>query len=307
MPAVSAIVPIYNPRPDYLDEAIRSIASQSFKDLEIVVVNDGSTDRAFEAVLRKYAPLIRYVEQDNSGVARARNAGLAAAAGRYIGFLDQDDRWRPGKLEKQVAILKDDPDVDVVFHRVSYIDGDGKQKKVSRLYARRFKRQVGAESVLRGLMGGNFIYSPAVLVRRKCFEEVGGFDPAVDPHDDWDMWLRLAIAGFKFKAIDEALAEWRAHSANTSRDLDRMLRTRRAVIEKLADGELLSRPLRRQLDHMRAACLITQAHHFYKNQQYDRFREEVRGAFKMYWPSVLQPKIIRRWCRSVVLERVRQQ
>ena len=125
MPTLSAIVPIYNPRPEYLDEALTSIASQSFSDIEAVVVNDGSTQRAYEEVLRKHSSLVRYVEQENRGVAGARNTGLANATGRYIGFLDQDDRWRPMKAESQVNVLEESPGVDVVFHPITQIDEDG--------------------------------------------------------------------------------------------------------------------------------------------------------------------------------------
>jgi glycosyltransferase involved in cell wall biosynthesis len=305
MPTVSAIVPLYNPRPDYLDEALSSISSQSFNDVEAVVVNDGSTDKKYEAVLRKHSSLVRYTEQENQGVAGARNTGLAAARGKYVGFLDQDDRWHPRKLESQIELLEGNQGVDVVFHPINYINKDGVAKKLNTSHERRLKRRRHAGDILGELLKGNFIYSPTVLARKDCFDKVGGFDSNVDPHDDWDMWLRLAIAGFKFKALDEHLADWRVHPGNTSRDKHRMLRTRLAVIEKLGKEGLLPEKWRGHMNRMHAEYRITLAHSHYKERRYEKFREEIRTAYGIDWRSTMNAKILRRWCRSFVFERTR--
>ena len=143
-----------------------------------------------------------------------------------------------------------------------------------------------------------------MIARRECFELVGGFDSGVDPHDDWDMWLRLAIAGFKFRALDEHLADWRVHTGNTSRDKHMMLRTRLAVIEKLGQGGLLPERWRKHMRRMRAEYRITLAHSHYKDMRYEKFREEIRNAVGINWRSALNAKIFRRWCRSLVLERM---
>ncbi len=302
MPLVSAIMPIYNPRPDHLDEALSSVAIQSVKDVEAVVVNDGSTERSFYPVLEKHRAIGRIVEQRNSGVAGARNAGLAAARGEYVAFLDQDDRWLPGKLEKQLEALRGDQTVDVVVHPVNYIDGEGSPRAPNASRERRIRRRMRSKDTLAALLRGNFIYSPSVLCKRSCFDATGGFDSTVDPHDDWDMWLRLALAGFKFKALDEPLADWRIHSGNTSRDRARMLRTRIAVVDKLEASGLLPGRLRPVLERTRAECHVTLAHHLYKERRYRGFRDEIRRAARIDWRAPLTPKIVRRWCRSLLLE-----
>jgi GT2 family glycosyltransferase len=230
---------------------------------------------------------------------------MAAASGKYIGFLDQDDRWRPKKLESQLDVLEGGSGVDVVFHPINYIDGDGRIKKLNAAHERKLKRRRHAKDILGELLKGNFVYSPTVLAKKECFDKVGGFDSGVDPHDDWDMWLRLAIAGFRFKALDEHLADWRVHSGNTSRDKRMMLRTRLAVIEKLGNDGLLPERWRGHMSRMHAEYRITLAHSHYKERQYEKFREEIRSAFGIRWQSAIDAKIFRRWCRSFVLERVR--
>jgi len=303
MPTVSVIVPIYNPRPDYLDEALSSVASQGV-DLEAVVVNDGSTDRGFEPVLERHREMVRLIEKENAGVASARNAGLSAARGEFVAFLDQDDRWRPDKLRKQLAVFRADPSVDVVFHPVDYIDENGAPRKKNPHKERLLRKRRRSKDTLGALLEGNFIYSPTVLARRACFQKTGGFDPSVDPHDDWDMWLRLAIAGFKFAGIEEPLAQWRVHPGNTSRDEERMLRTRVAVLDKLgANGELPER-LRPALRKARAECHATVAHRCYKRGLHESFRREILEAARIDWRVAVRLKVLRRWVRGLVLERV---
>lgn len=297
---VSAIVPIYNPKPDYLDEALESIAAQELDDLEAVVVNDGSIERTFDPVLEKHGAFVRLIEQENAGVAGARNRGLDEARGEYVAFLDQDDRWRPGKLRKQLALLSGEA-ADVAFHPVRYIDEDGAPRKANAARERKLRRRRRSGDVLGALLEGNFIYSPTVLARRSCFEVAGGFDSSVDPHDDWDMWLRLALAGFKFVGIEEPLADWRIHPGNTSRDKDRMLRTRVAVVDKLERDEKFPERLRAALRRARAECHVTLAHSLYKDKRYGGYRDQIRAAARIDWKAAADFKIIRRWCQSLLL------
>ncbi len=113
MPVVSVIIPTYN-RADMLDEALRSVFAQTYKDFEVIVVDDGSTDHT-RSVVDKYPHRVRYVHQENQGHALAKNTGIAAADGGYIAFLDDDDTWLPRKLELQMDVLENNPDVDLVY------------------------------------------------------------------------------------------------------------------------------------------------------------------------------------------------
>jgi glycosyltransferase involved in cell wall biosynthesis len=298
MSTVSVIVPIYDPRPDYLDEALASIAAQEVDGVEAIVVNDGSKDRSFEPVLRKHAGLVRLIDQENTGVAGARTKGLSEARGEFVAFLDQDDRWHPQKLKKQLAVLRQDAGADVVFHPVRYIDQNGAPRKANAARERKLRKRRRSRDVLAALLEGNFIFSPTVLARKACFEKTGGFDSSVDPHDDWDMWLRLALAGFKFVGIEEQLADWRIHPGNTSGDKSRMLRTRVAVVNKLGSESTFPECLRQSLRRARAECHVTLAHSLYKEKRYSDFRRELRNAVGVDPRTLGNFKIIRRWCIS---------
>ncbi len=302
MALVDVIVPLYNPRPDYLDEALTSLSSQSMADVRAIVVNDGSTDRSFEPVLDKHGDLISYIEQTNSGVAGARNSGLRAAGAKLVAFLDQDDRWRRDKIEKQLAAMDGGSAADVVIHPVTQVDGEGRPRAHNASKERELRRRRRSKDMLSALLRGNFIYSPTVLAKRSCFDEVGGFDPSVEPHDDWDMWLRLAIAGFVFRTVEEPLADWRVHPGNTSRDKDLMLKTKMKVIEKLKAEALLPRRLKPALIRAQAECHVTLAHHHFRSGRYRSFREEITEAAAIDWRAAIKLKILRRWIRSALLE-----
>jgi len=305
VPKVSVIVPLYNPRPDYLEEALASVAAQDV-DVEIVAVDDGSTERTFEPVLHKYGPSVRVLEKENGGVATARNLGLSAARGEFIAFLDQDDRWRPRKLAKQLALFEADPALDVAFHLVDYVDEAGRVSGKSKRAQERMMRKIRSKDLCGALIDGNFIYSATVLARRSCFERTGGFDPNVDPHDDWDMWLRLALAGCRFRALAEPLAEWRIHPGNTSRNTERMLQMRMAVLDKLSRDERLPQRLRPALRKAVARCLISIAHNSYKRGDYADFRKRVSQAARTHWPAAVSAKVARRWVRGALRQRLRK-
>ena len=122
-PLVSVIIPAYNSA-DFIDEALKSVFDQTYKDLEIIVVDDGSTDDT-RAVLEKYGDRVNYHYQDNNGPASARNRGIKLARGKYIAFLDADDLWLPTKLEKQVALFKNRENLGFVTTGVCSFDENG--------------------------------------------------------------------------------------------------------------------------------------------------------------------------------------
>lgn len=120
---ISVIIPTYNCS-NYIIEAIESIINQTYKDIEIIVVDDGSTDDTYK-ILKPYLHKIKYIYQNNSGPSKARNVGIKEAKGEYIAFLDADDRWRPFKLSLQLCILENLPDVDMIFSNYAVIDENG--------------------------------------------------------------------------------------------------------------------------------------------------------------------------------------
>jgi glycosyltransferase involved in cell wall biosynthesis len=184
-PRVSVIVPVYN-RPAYVREAVDSALAQDCPGgFEIVVVDDGSTDET-PAVLASFGDKIRVVRQTNGGVARARNAGFAAARGEYFALLDSDDLWMPGKLAAQVALLDAHPDAAFAHSDVEEFFESGPQTTWTRRPA------VATGEVLRTLLRRNVVHTMSVMLRRRSIEEVGDFDPRYPPCEDWDLWLRIA-------------------------------------------------------------------------------------------------------------------
>lgn len=122
-PSVSVVIPLYNAR-DVIKATLETVLAQTWKDYEIVVVDDGSTDGS-AAIVRTYTPGVRYIRQENAGVAAARNRGIAASSGRYIALLDHDDLWHPTKLQQQVRLLEQRGDVGMVITDVAHVDRFG--------------------------------------------------------------------------------------------------------------------------------------------------------------------------------------
>jgi len=200
------VVPVYNGA-DYLGAAVESILAQTYLPCEIIVVDDGSTDESAAIIQRlaAAAPVpIRSFHQANRGVAAARNMGVAAASGSWIAFLDQDDVWLPAKLARQVAALKQQPDLGCVTVKQRFFLTEG------------FERPywVRPELLERDLAG----YTPsALLVKRALFSQLGRFDETIEATSDTDWIARAVDAGVLIGSVDEALLLHRIHPANQSR------------------------------------------------------------------------------------------
>lgn len=200
-PTVSVVLPTYN-RADLLARSLRSVLEQSWRDLEVIVVDDGSTDHTAEVVRSCGDPRVRYVERrENAGAAVARNTGIEAAAGRFIAFQDSDDVWHPEALEKRMQAFADAPADTGVVYCGFWRTQDGRKRYIP---ARHIEPRDG--EVLGSLLRGNFVSTQTAVVRRACFERVGPFDADLPPLEDWDFFLRVA-AHYAFRLVDEALVE----------------------------------------------------------------------------------------------------
>lgn len=185
---VSVVIPLFNAR-DVILQTVRSVLEQTWRDFELVVVDDGSTDGAGD-LIRTLDPRLRYLRQENAGVAAARNRGIAEAQGGVIALLDHDDLWHPAKLERQVKVLAERPEVGMVITDVAHIDRDGKLMGI-----------VGAgynprEDFARLFVQGYVPTPSAAMIRKKVLDAVGGFDEAFSSAgmDDHDLWPRIAAA-----------------------------------------------------------------------------------------------------------------
>ncbi len=209
MPEVSVVIPAYN-SVQYLVEAVESVLAQTWQDFEILVIDDGSTDET-EQVMRRYQVPVRYIRQQNGGVAVARNRGIAESRGRYIAFLDADDTWLTHKLERQIEAIRQPLRHRACYSAFTIVDANLNPLGISR------SQRVG--TALEDLLTrGNVIGSICtVLCERSLFESVGGFDPALSQCADWDIWVRLA-AQTEFLYLDEPLVTYRQHETNMSRN-----------------------------------------------------------------------------------------
>lgn len=225
MPKVSVVIPAYNAM-SYLPDTMASLLNQTYRDFEIIVVNDGSSDDTQQWVSHLKDPRIRLISQTNQGLSGARNTGINHAQGEYIAFLDADDLWEPTKLAKQVEVLDQYPEVGVVYTWVTYIDEQGQST------GRVFQNQAEGE-VWEQLIEHNIVECGSVaMVRRCCFATVGLFDRNLRSFvEDWDMWLRIA-RHYPFKVVKEHLVYYRQVSNSASKNWEAMAQSFRVVIEK---------------------------------------------------------------------------
>ena len=192
-PKVSVIIPTYN-RKWALPEAIKSVMDQTFRSFELIIVDDGSTD-ATEAWVRGNQPSAKYIKKKNGGVSSARNRGIEESRGRYIAFLDSDDRWLPEKLERQTEAMD-------LGHAVCHTDEIWirNQKRVNpRLKHKKYSGDIFIKSL------PLVIISPSsVMIKREIFDEIGLFDENLFACEDYDLWLRLT-SKYHVHFIDEPL------------------------------------------------------------------------------------------------------
>jgi glycosyltransferase involved in cell wall biosynthesis len=223
--AVSVVIPTFN-RPGLLERAVRSVLAQTFTDFEIIVVDDRSTDSIDAALGTCRAANARVIRLGrHRGAAAARNAGVRAARGRFVAFLDDDDRWLPTKLARQVARFEEAPAgtglVYCGFRLVSDASG-----RIDRCYEPE-EPAVTFSELLRSSHFGTSI----PLIARECLDRVGSFDEELPASQDRDMWLRLARL-FEFAFVPEILAECHVHGRQITTDLDAKIEAKERLLEK---------------------------------------------------------------------------
>lgn len=217
-PLVSVIMPVYNGA-HFFDEAIASIRSQQYAPLEIIVVDDGSTDETGRLV-QEAGPDVRSVYQENSGPAAARNRGLRLAQGELIAFLDVDDLWPAGKLKTQVGRLLDEPILDVVCGRIQFVHLPGAQQ--TRIH---FEEN----NTLRHIHLGGAVF------RRRAFEIVGPFDPTLRYNEDHDWFIRARERRLNIVILEQITLIYRLHDKNMTRDVDPISHSLLKVMKRSLD------------------------------------------------------------------------
>jgi glycosyltransferase involved in cell wall biosynthesis len=225
-PLVSAVIPTYN-RSHYVAQAVVSVLKQTYGTVEIIVVDDGSTDDTAD-VLSPYSGNIHYIYQSNEGVAIARNKGIRAARGELVAFLDADDLWLPRKLEFQMQYLERSKTAGLIHTNALYLDAATGLRHERRATVDPYEGECYARLFL-----GNRITTSSVLLRRECLEKVGAFDENIRKAstEDYDLWIRIARY-YEFAYVKEPLVLYRLHPNNAVKDLRTLMQNERYVLEK---------------------------------------------------------------------------
>jgi len=224
MPLISVIIPAYNAEKT-IQQTIESVLNQTLSDFEILVINDGSTDRTLEIVSQIDDARLRVFSYANAGVAPTRNRGLTQATGEYISFLDADDLWTPDKLEAQLKALQENPQAAVAYSWTDWIDESGQ-------FLRPGGHITETGQVYEKLLVRDFIESGSnPLIRAEAFQTVGNFDESLAFGEDWDMWLRLAVR-YEFITVPSAQILYRISPNSASFNVLKMEAGSWRVLEK---------------------------------------------------------------------------
>lgn len=212
-PLVSIILPTYN-RQEMLVNAIKSILNQNYKNIELIIVNDSSTDNTREIVKKIKDERLLYFEKKNGGPASARNFGIKKARGKYIAFCDDDDIFLPGKLKHQITFLEQNSHFAFCYTN-GIIVQNGKHRK--------FLPRLTQNTLIALLFENSQILTPTVVVKTKVVKNIGGFDESIPFCEDYDLWLRVAQK-YPFDFIDKIYVEITKNSKSISADEKNMFR-----------------------------------------------------------------------------------
>jgi glycosyltransferase involved in cell wall biosynthesis len=216
----------------FIEATVRSALGQTFADLELIVIDDGSKDATAEVVQRIAAkdPRLRFIRQQNRGLAATRNRGVGEARGELVAFLDHDDLWHPEKIALQAMRLDADPKAAVASCYSALIDEQ--HRCTGWRYGGDANGNVYAEMLEWDMVSGGSV----VLVRREALAEVGPFDETLPMRSDWDMWIRLA-RHHRFVTVPQALVGYTRSPFSSSRGYERMAAAGSLVLEKVASDD----------------------------------------------------------------------
>jgi glycosyltransferase involved in cell wall biosynthesis len=293
---VSVLTPSYN-QARFLAENLASVAAQG--PVEHIVVDGGSTDGSRELL---EASSVKWVSEPDRGQGEALNKGLRMARGEIIGWLNSDDLYRPGAVARAVALLDENPQLDMVYGHSDKIDAEG-----------RTLGRVDSYAVdLEGLLGYATIPQPSTFLRRAALERAGGIDTSYRYAMDYDLWLRLGLQGARWRAVDESWACFRIHDASKT-----VAEGRRFLpeVERAMEAALASPLLPRHLEprRLRARFHSNLARAAYANLDLTTARREFARAARLEprevaWPYALKsllPSAAVAWSRAVLAARRR--
>jgi glycosyltransferase involved in cell wall biosynthesis len=226
-PLVSVVLPTHN-MARFLGEALESVLRQTYDHLEVHVIDDGSTDNPRDAIASLLEdPRVHFHAIPQSGQGRAKNVGIRASRGEFIGFIDADDLWVPDKLERQLPLFTR-PEIGVVYTDFERVDVNGAPLET-------FRGPVYVGRITNQLLIENFVTGMASVVRRECFDAVGMFDEIIPMGIDYDLWLRISTK-FEFAYLDYVTYLYRFWGGQMSRNFEKRLDCAITIMERLLDS-----------------------------------------------------------------------
>ena len=225
---ISVVIPTYN-RYEFLKRALNSVYAQTYTPVEVIVIDDGSTDNT--ANIQKDFPAIKYIYQENSGVSSARNAGIKNSTYEWIAFLDSDDTWHENKLQEQVFFHRENPNILMSYTDEKWIR-DAQEVKIPK----KFHKFGG--NIFNECLSHCIIAPSASLLHRSLFGEVGVFDESLEVCEDYDLWLRIATK-YEIGLVDKKLiTKYAGHEDQLSFKHWGMDRFRVKSLEKFIDSQM---------------------------------------------------------------------
>jgi len=277
--AISVVLPVYNAA-SFIEPTLQGVFNQSFRDFEVIVVDDGSTDGT-KKILEKYSDRIRYVYKANGGQSSSRNAGINVAGGEYVALLDHDDIWMENKLELQIQEINRSKTTGLVTCGSTLFDASGDlNTEIPRI------NHLSRTQLLERLILGNFMGSCSkVLIRTECFRTLGIFDESLHMAEDWDMWFRIAKA-YDIRSIELPLVRYRIHERNLSSKSGALnLENELVFLDRIFSGSGFRR--KRFLRHQAFANrYLTAAWAFRQGNEVRRSRQCLLTAI-LYYPPVI--------------------
>jgi glycosyltransferase involved in cell wall biosynthesis len=222
---VSVIIPNYN-HARYISDAIQSALDQTYRPFEIIIVDDGSTDNSRE-VVAGFGDQVRYIWQENRGLAGARNTGIRAASGELIGLLDADDQWLPNFLDAMISLVGQHPEAAVYYCCACGMDEEG------RILPQVFGGPPQPpDNIYQTLLRANYLIPSSMVLRRSAIVAAGLFDVLFRRLQDWEFWIRLLKGGNRFIGLADVLVRYRIHAATLSADPTSGIRASTALAVK---------------------------------------------------------------------------
>lgn len=272
MSTVSVIIPAYN-QGHFLAEAVTSVLAQTYPHLEVIIVDDGSTDNTAVIARTFTDSRVRYVYKQNGGLSSARNEGIRHAQGEFLSYLDSDDCFLPEKLARLVEVLTTRPDLGFVAGQAIPVDEHGRQN------GKIFDTPLPKEPPQ--LLLGNPLHVGSVLLRRSWQEKIGFFDETLRSYEDWDMWLRLALAGCQMATIPVPVSLYRFHTAQMTRDGGQMTTATFAVLDKLFANPTLPPEWQALKEPAYSQAYLRKAAQSYRTREYQIGQESLRQAITL--------------------------